>query len=127
MNITQSNFFKYLYSAVKNNYNSDDEFYNMLIQNGILKTDEKSPSSFVSNADAAKFVIRYLGYEKIAVHSEIFNNPFKDTIGEEYKGYAAMCYSLNIIKGTNGSFNEGHNISNAEAAVQSCHGYFFIR
>lgn len=117
MNITQSNFFKYLYSAVKNNYNSDDEFYNMLIQNGILKTDEKSPSSFVSNADAAKFVTRYLGYEKIAIHSEIFNNPFKDTIEEKYKGYAAMCYSLNIIKGTNGNFNEGHNISNAEAAA----------
>lgn len=116
MNITQGNFLKYLYSTVKNSYNTDDEFYDMLIQNGIIKKEEKSPDSFVSNADAARFVIRYLGYEKIAMHSEIFSNPFKDTIEERNKGYAAICYSLNIIKGINGNFEESHNISNAEAA-----------
>lgn len=117
MSITQGNFLKYLYSTVKSSYNTDDEFYNMLIKNGIIKNEEKSPNSPVTNADAAKFVIRYLGYEKIAVHPEIFNNPFNDTIEEKNKGYAAICYSLNIIKGTNGKFDESHNISNAEAAT----------
>lgn len=117
MSITQGNFLKYLYSTVKSSYNTDDEFYDMLIKNGIIKNDEKSPNSPVTNADAAKFVIRYLGYEKIAVHPEIFNNPFNDTIEEKNKGYAAICYSLNIIKGTNGKFDESHNISNAEAAT----------
>lgn len=118
MNITQINFFKYIYSPVKNNYTDDNEFYDMLIQNGIIKKEEKSPNSFVSNQDAAKFIIRYLGYDKVAMHPEIFNNPFKDNVEEKYKGYAAMCYSLNIIKGDkNGNFNESNNISNAEAAV----------
>lgn len=117
MSITQINFFKYMYSPVKDNYSSDDEFYDMLIQNGIIKKEEKAPNSLVSNQDAAKFIIRYLGYDNIAVHPEIFNNPFKDNIDEKYKGYAAMCYGLNIIKGTNGDFNGTHNISNAEAAV----------
>lgn len=117
MSITQGNFLKYLYSTVKSSYNTDDEFYDMLIKNGIIKNEEKSPNSPVTNADAAKFVIRYLGYEKIAVHAEIFSNPFNDKIEEKNKGYAAICYSLNIIKGTNGKFDESHNVSNAEAAI----------
>lgn len=117
MNITQNNFFKYLYSPVKDNYNNDEEFYEMLIQNGVIKKEEKAPESLVSNQDVAKFVIRYLGYDKIAVHSEIFNYPFKDDVEEQYKGYAAICYGLNIIKGTDGNFDGSHNINNAEAAA----------
>lgn len=117
MNITQINFFKYIYSPVKNSY-TDDEFYDMLIQSGVINKEEKSPNSFVSNQDVAKFVIRYLGHDKIATHTEIFINPFKDSIEEQYKGYAAMCYALNIIKGDrNGNFNGTRNISNAEAAT----------
>ena len=116
MNITQINFLKYIYSPMQNNY-TDDEFYDMLLQEGIIKKEEKSSSSFVSNQEAAKFIIRYLGHDKIAAHPEIFNNPFKDNIDEQYKGYAAMCYALNITKGDkNGNFNGTHNISNAEAA-----------
>lgn len=117
MGITQINFFKYMYSPVKDNYNSDDEFYDMLIKNGVIKKEEKAPNSLVSNQEAAKFVIRYLGYDNVAVHPEIFNNPFKDNIDEKYKGYAAMSYALNIIKGTNGNFNGTHDINNGEAAV----------
>ena len=117
MNITQIDFFKYIYSAMNNNY-TDDEFYDMLVQSGVIKKEEKSPSSFVSNQDAAKFIVRYLGYDKVAIHPEIFVSPFKDNIEAQYKGYAAMCYGLNIIKGDrNGNFNGTHNISNAEAAI----------
>jgi len=117
MNITQINFFKYIYSPIKNNY-TDDQLYDMLIQSGVIKKEEKAPNSFVSNQDAAKFIIRYLGHDKIATHTEIFINPFKDSIEEQYKGYAAMCYALNIIKGDrNGNFNGTRNISNAEAAT----------
>jgi len=116
MNITQINFFKYIYSSYGNSDN--DEFYDMLLQNGIIKKEEKAPSSFVSYQDAAKFIIRYLGYDKVAVHPEIFITPFKDNIEEQYKGYAAMCYGFGIIKGDkNGNFNGTHNINNAEAAV----------
>ncbi|MDR3596953.1 PepSY1/2 domain-containing protein [Clostridium sp.] len=117
MNITQINFFKYLYSPEKNNYKSDDEFYDMLIEKGVIKKEEKNPNSLVSNGDAAKFVIRYLGCEKIAGHPEIFNNPFNDNMEEKYRGYAAMCYALNIIKGVDGNFNSSNNINNAEAAA----------
>jgi hypothetical protein len=117
MNIGQIEFLRYLYSPMQNNY-TDEEFYNMLIQNGVVKKEEKAPSSLVSNKEAAKFIIRYLGHEQIAIHPEIFTNPFKDNVDEKYKGYAAMCYALNIIKGDkNGNFNGDRNISNAETAV----------
>jgi len=117
MNVTQINFLKYLYSPMQNNY-TDDEFYDMVIQNGIIKKEEKSPSSFVSNQEAAKFIIRYLGHDKIAIHPEIFTNPFKDNIDEKYKGYAAMAYALNLNKGDkNGNFNGSRSISNGEAAM----------
>lgn len=117
MNISQINFLKYLYSPMQNSY-TDDEFYNMLIQNGVVKKEEKAPGSLVSNQEVAKFIIRYLGHEQIAIHSEIFINPFKDNVEEKYKGYAAMCYSLNINKGDrNGNFNGSHSLSNGEAAM----------
>lgn len=116
-NITQINFLKYLYSPMQNSYN-EDEFYDMLIQNGVIKKEEKSPKSFVSNQEAAEYVIRYLGHEQVAIHPEIFINPFKDNMDEKYKGYAAMCYALNIIKGDrNGNFNGSRSISNGEAAM----------
>lgn len=116
-NITQINFLKYLYSPMQNSYN-DDEFYDMLIQNGVIKKEEKSPKSFVSNQEAAEYVIRYLGHEQVAIHPEIFINPFKDNMDEKYKGYAAMCYALNIIKGDrNGNFNGSRSISNGESAM----------
>lgn len=116
-NITQINFLKYLYSPMQNSYN-EDEFYDMLIQNGVIKKEEKSPKSFVSNQEAAEYVIRYLGHEQVAIHPEIFINPFKDNMDEKYKGYAAMCYALNIVKGDrNGNFNGSRSISNGEAAM----------
>ena len=117
MNISQINFLKYLYSPMQNSY-TDDEFYNMLIQNGVVKKEEKAPGSLVSNQEVAKFIIRYLGHEPIAIHSEVFMNPFKDNVEEKYKGYAAMCYALNINKGDrNGNFNGNHSLSNGEAAM----------
>lgn len=48
---------------------------------------------------------------------KFFNNPFKDTISEEYKGYASICFGLGIIKGDdNGNFNGTKNITNADAS-----------
>ncbi|OOM75714.1 peptidase propeptide and YPEB domain protein [Clostridium puniceum] len=117
MNISQINFLKYLYSPMQNNY-TDDEFYDMLIQNGVVKKEEKAPNSLVSNQEAAKLIIRYLGYDQIAIHPEVFINPFKDNVDEKYKGYAAMAYALNLNKGDkSGNFNGSRSISNGEAAM----------
>lgn len=115
-NITQINFLKYLNSPMQNYYD-DDEFYEMLISNGVIKKEEKSPNSFITNGEAAKLIVRYLGYDKIAQHSEIFKSIFKDKIDEKYQGYASICYGIGIMKGDkSGAFNESINMTNSQAA-----------
>ncbi|WP_035778117.1 S-layer homology domain-containing protein [Clostridium butyricum] len=116
-NISQINFFRYMLSLNASDY-SDDELYNILIDRGIIKEEEKNTLGAVTNKDAAKFITRYLGYEKLATNSKIFNNQFKDSIDDEYLGYANICYGLDIIKGdSKGNFNGDKNMTNAEAAV----------
>ncbi|MDR5587866.1 YcdB/YcdC domain-containing protein [Clostridium aquiflavi] len=115
-NITQINFLRYLYSQI-GDFNDDDKFYDMLIEKGILKIEEKSPNLLLTNKDISKLIVRYLGYDKIARNFYIFNNPFNDSIEDNVKGYAAICHSLGIITGDeNNNFNPNNNVTNAEAA-----------
>lgn len=114
--ITQANFFKYLYSPDMSYYD-EDELYEMLITNKIIKSEEKSPNHILTNGEVAEYVVRYLNYEPIAKNSQIFTNPFKDNVSNKLRGYAAICYGLDIIKGDdNGNFNEKNNVTNAESA-----------
>ena len=114
--ITQANFFKYLYTPDMSYYD-EDELYEMLIGNKIIKSEEKSPDHILTNGEIAKYVVRYLNYEPIAKNSQIFVNPFKDNVSNDYKGYAAICYGLDIIKGdSNGNFNEKGNMTNGQTA-----------
>ena len=116
-NISQVNFFRYMLSR-EASYLSDEELYNNLIERGILKEEERNSLGAVTNKEAAKFITRYLGYEKLAQSHEIFNNMFKDSIDDSYLGYADICYGLNIIKGdSKGNFNQNQNITNVRAAV----------
>lgn len=116
-NISQINFFRYMLSRDVIDY-SEDELYDVLIDRGIIKNEERNASGPVTNKDAAKFIARYLGYEKLAQNSKIFSNQFKDSIDDDYLGYATICYGLNIIKGdSKGNFNQNQNLSNAESAV----------
>ena len=115
--ITQLNFLRYLYSPIQAYYDEDD-FYKMLINEKVVKENEKAPNAIISRQDAAKFAVRYLGQGKAAEHSEIFINPFKDSVSEGYKGYAAISYGLGIMKGDkNGRFNGVNQVTNAEAAT----------
>lgn len=115
--ILQINFFRYLFTPETNYYN-DDELYQMLEYRKIIKEGEKAPEKKLTRQDAAKFAIRYLGLDLAALHPEIFINRFKDRINDDYKGYAALCYGLDIIKGDDkGRFNGSSAITNAEAAV----------
>lgn len=116
-NISQINFFKYMLSRDMSDY-SEDELYEILIDRGIVKKEERNASGPVTNKDAAKFITRYLGYDKLAQNSKIFNNVFKDSIDDDYLGYANICYGLNIIKGdSKGNFNENQCVNNAKAAL----------
>ena len=115
--INQLSFLRYLYSPIQMYYD-DDSFYDLMINDKIIKKEEKSPTAVMTRQDAAKFIVRYLGQGRAAEHPEIFINPFKDKVSDAYKGYAAICYGLKVMQGDkNGRFNGTNQVSNAEAAV----------
>lgn len=97
----------------------DDALYNQLINSGIIKENEKSPTSIVTKQDMVKFLIRSLKFDKVADIKGIYSLPFKDKdkINPELYGYTAIAYGLNIIKTDDGNFNPSANITRAEAAI----------
>ncbi len=115
--ITQMSYLRYLYSPIQAYYD-DEEFYKMLVNDKIIKENEKAPTLALTRQDAAKFVVRFLGQGKSAEHPEIFINPFRDKITDSYKGYAAICYGMKVMQGDKkGRFNGTSQVTNAEAAT----------
>lgn len=114
--ISQLEFFRYLY-APEYAYYTDDGFYDMLINMKIITEAEIAPDKNIVRQDAAKFVVRYLGLGLAGKYPDIFNNPFKDKIENGYKGYAALCYALGIMRGDETSkFNGTAVLTRGEAA-----------
>lgn len=96
-----------------------DEMYKQLTIRGIIKEKEKAPDAVMTREDAVKFIIRALGYDKIADIPDIFVVPFKDAedITSELKGYIAIASGLKIVSGTGGNFNPKKELTRAEVAV----------
>ena len=126
-NITQADFL-YLVAKTFNYYENtrtydktkkQDQLYEYLINKGIVKKDEKSPSSNVSRQDAAKFLVRALGYDSVANIKGIYTLPFidKDKINTELVGHVSIAYGLNIIKDTNGYINPTDATTRSQAIV----------
>jgi len=114
--ITQEEFLRYLYGGKAAGYNSED-FYERMKSQNVIQEDEISPDSPVARQDAAKYVIRLMGFEKAAAAADIYKNPFKDKIAKEYQGYVSLCYGLDIMQGNHkGRFNATAQLTNAEAA-----------
>ncbi|HZK02763.1 MAG TPA: YcdB/YcdC domain-containing protein, partial [Anaerovoracaceae bacterium] len=117
-NITQADFFSYLFAPEVEYYKDEEAFYRMLRNREIIKVGEEKPETEISRQDAAKFLIRYLGLGLAGEYPEVYVSKFKDKITEQYKGYAVLCYGLGIMKGDHsGRFNGTNIMTNAEAAV----------
>ncbi len=115
--ITQADFFRYLF-VPETRYYDDDDLYEMLINRDILREGEKAPNAQLTRQDGAKFLIRYLGLALAGERSEIYANLFKDRVQEQYKGYAALCHGLGIMRGdAKGNFAGTKIMTRAEAAV----------
>jgi len=114
---TQIEFLRYLYAPVQAQYSEDESFYFMLVSAGIVKKEEINGASKISRQEAAKFVTRYLGFDKLALKTNIFKNVFKDAPAAGYQGYAAICYGFDIITGdARGYFSGSKTITHAETA-----------
>ena len=115
--ITQEDFLRYLYAPGWAG-TDQDEFYQMLERRKIVTAGEKAPDRAVTRQEAAKFMVRYLGFDKLAQKSGIFKDLFADKVEDSYKGYAAVCYGLGVMTGDEkGRFNGGAQMTRAEAAA----------
>ncbi|MDR2296505.1 MAG: S-layer protein, partial [Clostridiales Family XIII bacterium] len=116
--ITQEGFLRYLYAPEQRYYGDADAFYRMLTDRGVVKAGERDADAALTRYDAAKFVVRHLGLQRIAEHPEVFVNAFNDEAAAEYGGYAAIVKALSIMRGdAAGNFNGTRILTNAEAAV----------
>jgi len=86
------------------------------------KDDDIVPEAPLMRKDAAKFIMRGMGYEKIATLGNIFKTDFadNDAIDTDYIGYAALAQALGIISGSHGCFNGDENITRAESVILIC-------
>lgn len=84
-----------------------------------LTDEDIVPDAPLMRKDAAKFIMRALGYEKIANIGDIFKTDFidNDSIDSDYIGYAAIAKALGIINGSDGYFNGDEYITKAESAA----------
>lgn len=127
--ILQKDFIKMLVKSSQPNSiiiplsSNDDEnyenYYNVAINNKIITESEKKPDSKVTRQEAAKFIVRSLGLKYIADINDIYTLDFlKDanSVDSSLKGYVAIAYGLNLMKGNNGYFNPNGDLTRAEAA-----------
>lgn len=119
--------FLYLLSRSMNYYmdydlndpKSVESMYNYLAPSGIIREEEISPDSTIQRQDAVKYIIRALKYDKVADIKGIYTIPFKDAdkVNSELKGYVAIAYGLNIVKGSNGYFKPKDELTRAQAIM----------
>lgn len=85
---------------------------------GWLK-EEMAPESNVPRVLMAQVLIRSLGLEYLAEIPEIYRLPYRDadSIGEDTRGYAALCWGLEIIRADGVRFEPQQVITRAEAAA----------
>lgn len=115
---TQIEFFRYLYSPEQNYYTDDEEFYKMLVNGDIITKEEINANAKITRQEAAKYIARYLGVDKLAKESSVFKNMYSDKVDKAYLGYASAVYALGIMKGdSKGRFNGSNTLSHSETAV----------
>ncbi|QHI72778.1 S-layer homology domain-containing protein [Aminipila terrae] len=115
---TQLEFFKYLYSPEQSYYKDNEDFYKMLVDSKIITKSEINANACITRQEAAKYICRYLGVDKLAKESSVFKNMYSDKINNSYVGYASAAYALGIMKGdAKGRFNGSNTLTHAETAV----------
>ncbi|NLB18064.1 MAG: peptidase, partial [Syntrophomonadaceae bacterium] len=97
---------------------SDADAIKQAMAQGWLK-EEMPPESTVTRSLMTQVLIRSLGLEYLAEIPEIYQLPYRDanSIAENTRGYAALCWGLGIIRSDGVSFAPQQDITRAEAAA----------
>lgn len=97
-----------------------ERIYDEWMINEIVEDDERAPGALVRREEAAKFIVRTLGYGKAAILEDIFDSRFNDKkdISQGLHGYVAIARALRVVSGDeNGNFNPQRNVTRAESAI----------
>jgi len=101
----------------------DDEFitqmYDYLVSQEIIAKNEIDYDSPLRRVEAVKYIVRGLGYEKIALLENIFSQSFAD-VEKAYpklRGYVAIANGLGIVRGYDGKFNPEAYLKRGDAAI----------
>lgn len=101
------------------NASETEDLYRLLIQEGIIREDEKNPEGFLTREESVKFVIRALKYEKVAALSNIFNCTFidKDEINPDLIGHVVIAKGLKIVNGYGDYFRPKAELKKSDALI----------
>ncbi|HRY12624.1 MAG TPA: hypothetical protein P5309_03530 [Syntrophomonadaceae bacterium] len=96
----------------------DTDVIKQALARGWLK-EEMAPETTVPRSLMAQVLIRSLGLEYLAEIPEIYRLPYRDadSIAEDTRGYAALCWGLGIIRADGVRFESQQVITRAEAAA----------
>ena len=93
--------------------------YEYLVREQIIAQEEIDLGAPVERIEAVKYMVRGLGYEKLACVGEIFVQGFSD-VEEDYaslKGHLAIAAGLGIVDGYDGLFHPGDSLKRGDAAI----------
>lgn len=120
--ITQKEFFQLLtqINGIYYFYGNQDYsyMYERLIDEGILKKEEKNIEEKITREEAVKYIIRAFGQEPLENLGNIYNLDYDDAdkISSNLKGHIAIAKGLGLINGK-GNFRPKDNLTREEAAV----------
>jgi len=105
--------------AKAENNGKTPDYIEQSYQRGILKEKDYLPNQTLTREKAAVYLVRFLGYEKIASLKDLYQLNLKDKkeITPEYQGHIAIAMGLKILYGSNGNFMPKEELTRAQAAV----------
>lgn len=93
--------------------------YSFLVREEILSAEDIDYDAAVTRAEAVKYLVRGMGYERLALVPGIFVVDFKDlqAASPGFLGYAAIAKGLGIIEGYGGNFQPTEALKRGDAAI----------
>lgn len=122
--ITQQDFlfllskcYSYSYIIPLDASKKNEDLYNDMISRGVILKNEVAFDKPVTREMAAVFIVRELGYDKLAQKSAVFVNSFRDnlSITAAYRGHAAIAKGMGIISGFNNNMMPKTNLTRGDA------------
>lgn len=97
----------------------EESFYEMLERRGYFRLEEKNAGANVKREDAFVYMIRMMGYERVAKLDGIYSCGYTDIaeLSADKVGYAAILTGFGVVSGDASALRAKDDITRAEAAM----------